>query len=127
MATIAVLLSISKKGTTAKQFQLIHQVCTTVFNEVHYLTKGGLPPIFDIPSPSKWANELEQRDYTAIDIINNEYKGLVIPDGLGYYEENCEELGRFIESFIKYKSNNSLIRTNMYYRYRICLFGINSS
>jgi hypothetical protein len=103
MSAVAILLSPDEGGITLKQFLQIKQVCKTVFSQVDYVSKDGLSSKFDHPTDL----QLEMKDYKKIDLLQNCYQGLVIPDGLGHYHDDSKELGLFIASFVKFKSKNS--------------------
>jgi hypothetical protein len=99
--SVVILLSTEDSGTTLKQFLQIKQVCQTVFSKVDFATKDGLPPLFD----QKTDIQLDTIDYKKIDLLQNDYHGLVVPDGLGFYSDESKELGDLIWSFVKFKSN----------------------
>ena len=102
-----ILLSSSAPGINFKHFQQINQVCRTVFQQVHYVTRNGERPVFDNEAKS----DFEQLNYIDIMTKIHEYQGLVIPDGMGHYHDQSEELAALLESFVKFKKPICMIGT----------------
>jgi hypothetical protein len=98
--SVVILLSSGTGGISLKHFLQLKQVCKTVFSQVDYVTRDGLAPVFDQPTQV----QLDIKDYKQIDLLQHQYQGLVIPDGLGHYCDESKELGQFIASFVTFSS-----------------------
>ncbi|KAJ3364901.1 hypothetical protein HDU91_002388, partial [Kappamyces sp. JEL0680] len=107
---VAILLSHHQAGNSLRSFQLLLQVCKSVFSQVDLVTFGGKAAVFVDTNGTKadQGESWEYADYVAVDLIQNDYQGLVVPDGMGHYhhtdDPQCRAaLGDFIYSFVKFK------------------------
>ncbi len=107
---VAILLSHQSTGISLKHFQLINQVCSSVFSSLEIVTYQGKKPVFldENEAKTEQPKNLEYIDYTQVDLVSHSYTGLVVPDGMGYYQiqdpDEIQCISDFIYSFAKFKS-----------------------
>lgn len=94
---VAILLA--KSQNNYPNFTKVLQVCKTIFTKVELLTENGQKPQFD---QEEEIEALEYADYKSIDLIQNDFNGLVIPEGSGHYYHS-KDIKPFIYSFVKFK------------------------
>ena len=87
---------------------------SVVFTKVDIVTLHGVSPIIE-DGDTSLLQDLSFVDYTKVDVLQHDYQGLIVPDGLGHYyhhsqparhgqEDLSMALKEFIYSFVKFKS-----------------------
>ena len=101
-STSIVAVLVPKDRVSIKQFRQITQVCETVFDAVDYYSPNGTTSLNGIKTLSEF-------DFQNI----IKYKGLVVPDGLGWYDQDTTMESKILEAFIKAKLPVCMIGTGL--------------
>ena len=99
MSKIAILLP--KANVSVKQFNQVKQVCEAVFEEVHYFSESGD------------SSELTIRKWSELEMDSDYFQGLIVPDGMGWYDETDSHIGSIICYFAKSRKPICMIGTGL--------------
>jgi hypothetical protein len=107
--SVAILVTSKEPGISKKHLQQVFQACRIAFEQVVFVSDSRVAMVDE---NIDWIGKV--LDYKAIDPIILDLKGLVVPDGLGFYNQKLPEFKQFLEHFVQFKSKNYiLIRTNI--------------
>lgn len=99
-AKMKVAILLAKTQNNFKNFLQVFQACKTIFKQVGLLTGDGQKPEFD--EEGEEIENLEYLDYHTIDLAQNDFSSLLVPEGIGHYYHD-KDIKPLISSFVKFK------------------------